>query len=133
MQRNWIGRSEGAYVDFTVEGRGEPIRVFTTRPDTLFGATFMVVAPDAPLAAELVSDAQRAEFEAYLEKTKQATEIERQSTERPKTGVSLGVSATNPVNGEQVPIWAADYVPVSYTHLRAHETRHDLVCRLLLE
>src|SRR5665811_1089003 len=108
MQRNWIGRSEGAYVDFAIEGRDEPIRVFTTRPDTLFGATFMVVAPDAPLAAELVSDAQRAEFEAYLEKTKQATEIERQSTERPKTGVSLGVSATNPVNGEQA---------VSYTHL----------------
>jgi leucyl-tRNA synthetase len=114
MQRNWIGRSEGAYVDFAIEGRDEPIRVFTTRPDTLFGATFMVVAPDAPLAAELVSDAQRADFEAYLEKTKQATEIERQSTERPKTGVSLGVSATNPVNGEQVPIWAADYVLSEY-------------------
>ncbi len=114
MQRNWIGRSEGAYVDFAVEGRTEPIRVFTTRPDTLYGATFMVVAPDAPLAAELVSEAQRGEFEAYLEKTKQATEIERQSTERPKTGVSLGVSATNPVNGEQVPIWAADYVLSEY-------------------
>ena len=114
MQRNWIGRSEGAYVDFAIEGRDEPIRVFTTRPDTLFGATFMVVAPDAPLAAELVSDAQRADFEAYLEKTKQATEIERQSSERPKTGVSLGVSATNPVNGEQVPIWAADYVLSEY-------------------
>ena len=114
MQRNWIGRSEGAYVDFRVEGREEPIRVFTTRPDTLFGATFMVVAPDAPLAAELVSEAQRAEFEAYLEKTKQETEIERQSTERPKTGVFLGVHATNPVNGEQVPIWAADYVLSEY-------------------
>ena len=114
MQRNWIGRSEGAYVDFTVEGRDEPIRVFTTRPDTLYGATFMVVAPDAPLAAELVSDAQRAEFEAYLEKTKQATEIERQSTERPKTGVSLGRVAINPVNGEELPIWAADYVLSEY-------------------
>ncbi len=114
MQRNWIGRSEGAYVDFRVEGREEPIRVFTTRPDTLFGATFMVVAPDAPLAAELVSEAQRAEFEAYLEKTKQETEIERQSTERPKTGVFLGVHATNPVNGEQVPIWSADYVLSEY-------------------
>jgi leucyl-tRNA synthetase len=114
MQRNWIGRSEGAHVDFAVEGRAEPIRVFTTRPDTLYGATFMVVAPDAPLAAEIVSDDQRAEFEAYLEKTKQATEIERQSTDRPKTGVSLGVSATNPVNGELVPIWAADYVLSEY-------------------
>ncbi|MGV8847992.1 MAG: leucine--tRNA ligase [Propionibacteriaceae bacterium] len=114
MQRNWIGRSEGAYVDFRVEGRDEPIRVFTTRPDTLYGATFMVVAPDAPLAAELVSDAQRAEFEAYLENTKKATEIERQSTERPKTGVSLGRVAINPVNGEEVPIWAADYVLSEY-------------------
>jgi leucyl-tRNA synthetase len=114
MQRNWIGRSEGAYVDFSIEGRDEPIRVFTTRPDTLFGATFMVVAPDAALAAEIVSDDQRAEFEAYLEKTKQATEIERQSTDRPKTGVSLGVSATNPVNGELVPVWAADYVLSEY-------------------
>lgn len=114
MQRNWIGRSEGAHVDFVVEGRAEPIRVFTTRPDTLYGATFMVVAPDSVLADEIVSDSQRAEFEAYLEKTKQATEIERQSNERPKTGVSLGVSATNPVNGEQVPIWAADYVLSEY-------------------
>ena len=114
MQRNWIGRSEGAYVDFSIQGRDEPIRVFTTRPDTLFGATFMVVAPDAALAAEIVSDDQRAEFEAYLEKTKQATEIERQSTDRPKTGVSLGVSATNPVNGELVPVWAADYVLSEY-------------------
>ena len=114
MQRNWIGRSEGAYVDFRIEGREEPIRVFTTRPDTLYGATFMVVAPDAPLAAELVSDAQRAEFEAYLETTKKATEIERQSTERPKTGVSLGRVAINPVNGEEVPIWAADYVLSEY-------------------
>ncbi len=114
MQRNWIGRSEGAYVDFRVEGRDEPIRVFTTRPDTLYGATFMVVAPDAPLAAELVSDEHRAEFEAYLENTKKATEIERQSTERPKTGVSLGRVAINPVNGEEVPIWAADYVLSEY-------------------
>ncbi len=114
MQRNWIGRSEGAYVDFQIEGREQPVTVFTTRPDTLHGATFMVVAPDAPLAAEIVAEPQRAEFEAYLEKTKQATEIERQSTERPKTGVPLGVTATNPVNGEQVPVWAADYVLSEY-------------------
>lgn len=114
MQRNWIGRSEGAYVDFHVDGREEPITVFTTRPDTLFGATFMVVAPDAPLASELVTDAQRPEFEAYLEKTKRATEIERQSSEREKTGVFLGVYATNPVNDEKLPIWAADYVLSEY-------------------
>ncbi len=114
MQRNWIGRSEGALVDFAVEGREAPITVFTTRPDTLWGATFMVVAPDAELASQLVTDEQRPEFEAYLERTKKATEIERQSTLREKTGVFLGVHATNPVNGEQVPIWAADYVLSEY-------------------
>ena len=114
MQRNWIGRSEGANVDFRVEGRDEPITVFTTRPDTLFGATFMVVAPDAALAAELVTDEQRPAFEAYLDQVKRTTEIERQSTEHEKTGVWLGRYATNPVNGEQVPIWAADYVLADY-------------------
>ncbi|MBK8462516.1 MAG: leucine--tRNA ligase [Nigerium sp.] len=114
MQRNWIGRSEGAYVDFTVDGRDEPLTVFTTRPDTLYGATYFVVAPDAPLAEELVTDERRAAFEAYLEKTKAATEIERQSTERPKTGVFTGAYAINPVNGERLPIWAADYVLADY-------------------
>ncbi|MBK7820593.1 MAG: leucine--tRNA ligase [Tessaracoccus sp.] len=114
MQRNWIGRSEGAHVEFVVDGREEPITVFTTRPDTLFGATFMVVAPDGDLAAELVSDEQRPAFEAYLEQVKRITEIERQSTEHEKTGVWLGITATNPVNGEQVPVWAADYVLADY-------------------
>ena len=114
MQRNWIGRSQGAYVDFTVEGRDEPVTVFTTRPDTLYGATFFVVAPDADLAAELCAPEQRVAFEAYLEETKKATEIERQSTERPKTGVFLGRYAVNPVNGEKLPIWAADYVLSEY-------------------
>lgn len=114
MQRNWIGRSEGAYVDFVIEGRAEPVTVFTTRPDTLYGATFFVVAPEAELAAEIVSAEHRAEFEAYLEKTKQATEIERQSTERQKTGVYLGVHAINPVNGERIPVYAADYVLADY-------------------
>ncbi|GAA3578920.1 leucine--tRNA ligase [Microlunatus spumicola] len=114
MQRNWIGRSEGAYVDFAVEGRTEPVRVFTTRPDTLYGATFFVVAPEAPLAAEIVTDEHRPAFEAYLEQTKRITEIERQSTDRPKTGVFLGVHATNPVDGEQIPVFAADYVLAEY-------------------
>ena len=114
MQRNWIGRSEGAYVDFVIEGRSEPVTVFTTRPDTLYGATFFVVAPEAPLAAEIVSDEQRPAFEAYLEQTNQATEIERQATDRPKTGVFLGVHATNPVNDEQIPVYAADYVLADY-------------------
>jgi len=114
MQRNWIGRSEGAHVHFRIEGREEPVTVFTTRPDTLYGATYMVVAPDAALASEIVTDEHRAEFEAYLERTKHATEIERQSTEREKTGVFLGVHAVNPVNGEQIPVWAADYVLSEY-------------------
>jgi leucyl-tRNA synthetase len=114
MQRNWIGRSEGAFADFAVEGAGEPLRVFTTRPDTLFGATFMVVAPESPLAARLVSAGQREAFETYLAETQRATEIERMSTERPKTGVFLGAYATNPVTGRQIPIWAADYVLADY-------------------
>jgi leucyl-tRNA synthetase len=114
MQRNWIGRSEGAYVDFMIENRTEPVRVFTTRPDTLYGATFFVIAPDAALAAEVVSDEQRAAFEEYLEQTKHETEIERQATDRPKTGVFLGVHATNPVNGEKIPVYAADYVLAEY-------------------
>jgi len=113
MQRNWIGRSQGAWFDFPVDGH-EPVRVFTTRPDTLYGATFMVVAPDADLASELVSEECQAEFEAYLERTKKATEIERQSTEREKTGVFLGRYATNPLTGESIPIWAADYVLSEY-------------------
>ena len=114
MQRNWIGKSEGAYVDFRIEGRDEPVTVFTTRPDTLWGATFFVIAPEVPLAAEVVTEEHRTAFEGYLEQTKRVTEIERQSTDRPKTGVFLGVHAINPVNGERIPVYAADYVLSEY-------------------
>jgi leucyl-tRNA synthetase len=114
MQRNWIGRSEGAYVHFRISGREEPVTVFTTRPDTLYGATFFVVAADAALADELVTVEHRLAFEAYREQVRGLSEIERQSTERTKTGVFLGVYATNPVNGEQLPVWAADYVLADY-------------------
>ena len=114
MQRNWIGRSEGAFANFEVEGRDEPIKVFTTRPDTLFGATFMVVAPDAKLAASLVTPEQQEAFDTYLAKVKGETEIERLSTEREKTGVFLGSYAINPVTGQRIPIWAADYVLADY-------------------
>jgi leucyl-tRNA synthetase len=114
MQRNWIGRSTGADVDFLIEGRAEPVRVYTTRPDTLYGATFMVVAADSALAAELVTDERRSEFEAYLTQVRKLTDIERQSTDREKTGVFLGVHAVNPVNGERIPMWAADYVLPDY-------------------
>ena len=117
MQRNWIGRSEGAEVHFRVEGREAPITIFTTRPDTLFGATFMVVAPDSDLAQELVEgsrDEVKASFAEYLEQTQKATEIERQDAGRTKTGVFLDRYAINPVNQERLPIWAADYVLADY-------------------
>ena len=114
MQRNWVGRSVGAAVHFEVEGREEPVTVFTTRPDTLYGATFFVVAADSALASELCVTAQRTEFNAYLEQVRKLTDIERQSTEREKTGVFLGVHAVNPVNGERIPVWAADYVLPDY-------------------
>jgi leucyl-tRNA synthetase len=114
MQRNWIGRSSGAYVDFRIEGHDRPIRVFTTRPDTLFGATFFVVAADSPLVAELCADEQREAFTAYLEEVRRHTEIERLAEGRDKTGVPLGRVAVNPVNGEHIPVYAADYVLADY-------------------
>ena len=112
-QRSWIGRSEGAHVTFEVVD-GEPLVVYTTRPDTLFGATFMVVAADARLAGELVTDEQRPAYDAYLQEVRKASDIERLATDREKTGVFLGRYAVNPVNGEQIPIWAADYVLADY-------------------
>jgi leucyl-tRNA synthetase len=114
MQRNWIGRSNGAHVDFRIVGRDEPVRVFTTRPDTLFGATFFVVAADSALADELCADDQREGFTAYLKQVRRTTDIERLSEGRDKTGVPLGRVAVNPVNGEQIPVWAADYVLADY-------------------
>ncbi len=114
MQRNWIGRSTGAEVRFVVEDRAEPVTVFTTRPDTLYGATFFVVAADSVLAGELCAPERREQFDAYLQQVRRLTDIERQSTDREKTGVFLGRHAVNPVNGEQIPIWAADYVLADY-------------------
>jgi len=112
MQKNWIGRSQGAHVDFVVGDRS--ITVFTTRPDTLYGATFFVVAADAPLAVELCAPARRAALEAYREQVRALSDIDRQSTDREKTGVDLGVTALNPVTGEQMPVYAADYVLADY-------------------
>jgi leucyl-tRNA synthetase len=114
MQRNWIGRSEGAEVSFVIEGRDEPVSVFTTRPDTLFGATFFVVAADSPLAQQLCADEQRDELSRYVVEVRKLTDIERQSTDREKTGVFLGRYAINPVNDERIPVWAADYVLPDY-------------------
>ncbi len=113
MQRNWIGRSEGAHVTFTTED-GDPIEVFTTRPDTLWGATFMVLAPEHPLVERLTTDEQRAEVEAYKLAASRQSEIERQATDKEKTGFWTGSYAINPVNGERVPIWIADYVLMGY-------------------
>ncbi|MFC7330063.1 leucine--tRNA ligase [Marinactinospora rubrisoli] len=145
MQRNWIGRSRGADVRFHIEGRDEPVTVFTTRPDTLYGATFFVVAADAALADELCTPEHRAEFEAYRDSVAKLSDIERQSTERTKTGVFLGRYATNPVNGERIPVWAADYVLADYGHgaimaVPAHDQRDldfakafDLPVRVVVE
>ncbi len=131
MQRNWIGRSRGADVRFEIEGRDEPVTIYTTRPDTLHGATFFVVAPDADLAAELAEGASpevRERFEAYVEQVRGESEIERLSTDRPKTGVFLERYAVNPVNGERLPIWVSDYVLADYGHgaimaVPAHDQR----------
>ena len=115
MQRNWIGRSQGADVVFKIEGRAEPITVYTTRPDTLYGATFMVVAVDSALAAELAAGtAAEHQFLSYLEKTKAASDIDRLATDRPKSGIFLERYAINPVNGEKLPIWVSDYVLADY-------------------
>ena len=115
MQRNWIGRSQGADVQFNIEGRTEPVTIYTTRPDTLYGATFMVVAADSALATELATgSAVEGEFKAYLEKIKAASDIDRLATDRPKSGVDLKRFAINPVNGAKLPIWASDYVLADY-------------------
>jgi leucyl-tRNA synthetase len=131
MQRNWIGRSIGADVDFVIEGHPDKVTVFTTRPDTLFGATFMVVAPDSDLAAELAAGSTpevQTAFAAYLEQVQKSTEVERQDAGRVKTGIPLGRWAINPVNGERMPVWTADYVLADYGHgavmaVPAHDQR----------
>jgi leucyl-tRNA synthetase len=115
MQRNWIGRSEGAEIDFLIDGHPDKkLPVFTTRPDTLWGVTYMVLAPEHELVPEITTPDRRADVEAYVEQARRASEIERTSTEREKTGVFTGAYAINPVNGERVPIWIADYVLVTY-------------------
>ncbi|MCU1403468.1 MAG: leucine--tRNA ligase [Microbacteriaceae bacterium] len=131
MQRNWIGRSIGADVDFVIEGREGAVTVFTTRPDTLYGTTFMVVAPDSDLAAELAAGSSatvQANFAEYLTQVQKMTEIDRQDASRDKTGVPLDRFAINPATGERIPIWTADYVLADYGHgavmaVPAHDQR----------
>ena len=113
-QTNWIGRSEGAEIDFAVEGRDDLITVFSTRPDTLFGATFLVLAPEHPLARTLTTSDMKESVDSYIDAAVKRSEIERQSEGKEKTGVWTGSYAMNPVNGEKVPIWVADYVLGGY-------------------
>ncbi len=114
MQVNWIGKSEGVEVDFIAEDTGDKITVFTTRPDTLFGVTYVVLAPEHPLVEKLTKPEFEKNVEAYIDRVKYETEIERLSTVKEKTGVPLGSYAINPINGERIPIWIADYVLVTY-------------------
>ncbi len=113
MQINWIGRSEGAAVVFRTEA-GDPLEVFTTRPDTLWGATFMVLAPEHPLVSKLTTPDRKEEVEAYVAQALRQTDIQRESSEKEKTGVFTGGYALNPVNGKRVPVWTADYVLMTY-------------------
>ena len=114
QQRNWIGRSEGAEVEFRSQNSGVSIRVFTTRPDTLFGATYMVLAPEHPLADQVTSAAQKSAVDAYRTAAGKKSELERTQLEKDKTGVFTGGYAINPVNNEPIPIWIADYVMMGY-------------------
>ncbi len=114
MQRNWIGRSEGADVDFTVVGNDEVIRVYTTRPDTLFGATYMVLAPEHPLVEQITTDEQRDAVDRYVQEASHKSELDRTADTKEKTGVFTGAYAINPVNDEKIPIWVADYVMMGY-------------------
>lgn len=114
MQRNWVGRSEGAHVTFKVADSSEEIEVFTTRPDTLFGATYMVLAPEHPLVDQIGTSAQRPELEAYRKKAARQTDRDRMIDSKTKTGVFTGGYAVNPVNGANIPIWIADYVLMGY-------------------
>jgi leucyl-tRNA synthetase len=114
MQRNWIGRSEGAQVKFGIEGHSEKLDIFTTRADTLFGVTYMVLSPEHPLVAKIATSAQKAAVEAYVEAAARKSDLERTDLAKDKTGVFTGAYAVNPLNGQKIPIWISDYVLISY-------------------
>jgi len=115
MQRNWVGKSHGTEISFSIEGHeGEEMGVFTTRPDTIFGVTFMVLAPEHPLVAKLTSPEKKAGVEDYITRSRRRTDIERLSTEKEKDGVFIGAYAINRLSGEKVPVWIADYVLMTY-------------------
>lgn len=128
MQRNWIGKSEGADVSFSIEGSQNTIEVYTTRPDTLFGATYMVLAPEHPLVEQITTDEQRAAVTSYIEQATRKSDLERTDLAKDKSGVFSGAYAINPVNDKRIPIWIADYVLISYGSgaimaVPAHDTR----------
>ena len=128
MQRNWIGRSEGSNVTFDIKGTDKNFTVFTTRPDTLFGATYTVMAPELPLVQEIVSDEQREAVQAYIDSVALKSDLERTELSKDKTGVFTGAYAINPVNGKEIPIWISDYVLSTYgtgaiMAVPAHDTR----------
>jgi len=114
LQRNWIGKSVGSEVKFELPSINKDITVFTTRPDTLFGATYMVLAPEHPLVKKLVTPEQKADVESYVDESQNKSDLDRGDLNKEKTGVFLGACAINPVNGEKIPIWIADYVLMSY-------------------
>lgn len=114
MQRNWIGRSEGASVIFSIDGQKERLEIYTTRPDTLFGATYMVLAPEHPLVDAITTAEQRAEVDIYVDEAALKSDLERTDLAKEKTGVFTGAYAVNPVNGAKIPIWISDYVLISY-------------------
>ncbi len=128
MQRNWIGKSTGAEVDFEVDGLGEKLRVYTTRPDTLFGATYMVIAPEHPMVDEIVTADKKEEVENYVKAAALKSDLDRTDLAKDKTGVFTGRYAINPVNNQPIPIWVADYVLMGYgtgaiMAVPAHDTR----------
>jgi leucyl-tRNA synthetase len=114
QQVNWVGRSKGAEIEFNIDGSDERVKVFTTRPDTLAGATFIVLAPEHPLVDKITTDEHRNTVHTYIKAAEGKTEVERQNADREKTGVTTGAHAINPITGEKIPIWIADYVLVGY-------------------
>ena len=128
MQRNWIGRSTGAEVDFKIEGVDEDLTIFTTRPDTLFGATYMVIAPEHPLTDIITTKEHKKSVSEYVKATSLKSELDRTDLAKEKTGVFTGRYAINPVNNKLIPIWVADYVLTGYgtgaiMAVPAHDTR----------
>ncbi len=130
MQENWIGRSLGAEVEFEVVDHKDKLKVFTTRPDTIFGATFMVLAPEHPLVSQITTDKQKQSVEEYVAKVAKKTELDRKQDEKTKTGVFTGAYAVNPATKQQIPIWIGDFVLMSYGHgaimaVPGHDTRDN--------